>query len=312
MSTPIVTVRGVSKQYGQLMAVDDVTLEVRRGEVYALLGLNGAGKTTLIRLLLGMIRATAGQVEIAKQQVSARAVWSQVGYLVETPSAYPELTVRENLEVVRRLRRVADRSAVDDVIDLFDLRPYADLRARALSLGNMQRLGLAKAFLHRPALLVLDEPVNSLDPAGVVEVRTLLMQLARDQGVTVLLSSHRLAEVARVATRIGVMHRGRLVDEFDANALASRVHTQLEVGARDLNRATQVLHEAGFDARDESGELILRDSWALCHPELVATALVRVGVPPTRLATTEEDLETYFLRLVTSAGAERPEAADAR
>jgi ABC-2 type transport system ATP-binding protein len=312
MSTPIVTVRGVSKQYGQLMAVDDVTLEVQRGEVYALLGLNGAGKTTLIRLLLGMIRATAGQVEIAKQQVSARAVWSQVGYLVETPSAYPELTVRENLEVVRRLRKVPDRSAVDDVIDLFDLRPYADLRARALSLGNMQRLGLAKAFLHRPALLVLDEPVNSLDPAGVVEVRTLLMKLACDQGVTVLMSSHRLAEVARVATRIGVMHHGRLVDEFDANALASRVHTQLEVGARDLGRATQVLHEAGFEARDESGWLILRESWALCHPELVATALVRAGVPPTRLAATEEDLETYFLRLVKSAGAEHPEAADAR
>jgi len=145
--------------------------------------------------------------------VSAREVWSQVGYLLETPSAYPELTVRENLEVVRRLRKVADRSAVHDVIDLFDLRPYADLRARALSLGNRQRLGLAKAFLHRPALLELDEPVNSLDPVGVVEVRTLLMKLrARDQGVTVLLSSHRLAEVARVATRIGVMHHGRLVD----------------------------------------------------------------------------------------------------
>ena len=230
-----------------------------------------------------------------------RVVWSQVGYLVESPSAYPELTVRENLEVVRRLRKVADRSSVDDAIDLFGLRPYADRRARALSLGNTQRLGLAKAFLHRPQLLVLDEPVNSLDPAGVVETRTMLVNLARDQGVTVFLSSHRLAEVARVATRIGVLHQGRLVDEFDAGALASRVHTRLEVGARNIARAARALRDAGIEARDCAGTLVLEDSWALHHPDVVATAMVRAGEAPTRLALAEEDLETYFLRLVSSA-----------
>ncbi len=114
------------------MAVDNVTLDVQPGEVYALLGLNGAGKTTLIRMLLGMVRPTSGSVEITKRRVTDRAVWSQVGYLVESPSVYPELSVRENLEVVRRLRKVSDRNAVDDVIDLFGLRPYADRRARAL------------------------------------------------------------------------------------------------------------------------------------------------------------------------------------
>ena len=192
MSTPAITVRGVSKRYGQVMAVDNVTLDVQPGEVYALLGLNGAGKTTLIRMLLGMVRPTSGSVEITKRRVTDRAVWSQVGYLVESPSVYPELSVRENLEVVRRLRKVSDRNAVDDVIDLFGLRPYADRRARALSLGNEQRLGLAKAFLHRPSLLLLDEPVNALDPAGVVEVRTMLVNLALEQGATVFLSSHPL------------------------------------------------------------------------------------------------------------------------
>jgi len=312
MSSPFITARGFSKRYGDLMAVDDVTLDVERGEVYALLGLNGAGKTTLIRLLLGMVRATAGQVQIDGQQVSGRSVCSQFGYLVEAPAAYPELTVMENLEVVRRLRKVTDATAVDNVIDLFDLRPYAGVRARALSLGNMQRLGLAKAFLHRPALLVLDEPVNSLDPAGVVEVRSLLVNLARDQGVTVFLSSHRLAEVARVATRIGVLHHGRLVDEFATSDLASRVHTQLQVGSRDTAQATAALLEAGFESHLGSGGLVLREGRALRHPELVATALVRAGVPPTRLAMVEEDLETYFLRLVTSAGAQDLVVADAR
>lgn len=304
MSTPVITVRGVSKDYGRVVAVDNVTLEVQPSEVYALLGLNGAGKTTLIRMLLGMVRPTDGSLEVTGRRVGDRSVWSQVGYLVESPSAYPELTVRENLEVVRRLRKIADRSSVDHAIDLFSLRPYADRRARTLSQGNTQRLGLAKAFLHRPALLLLDEPVNSLDPAGVVEIRTLLVNLARDEGVTVLLSSHRLAEVARVATRIGVLNNGRLIDELDAGSLASRVHRRLEVGARDILRAAQVLHEAGLEARDSSGVLVLEDTRALDHPELVADALVRAGEPPTRIAVVEEDLETYFLRLVGSAAAD--------
>ena len=309
MSTPVITVRDVSKRYGQVAAVDDVTLDVQPGEVYALLGLNGAGKTTLIRMLLGMVRPTTGRLEVTGQRVGDRSVWSQVGYLVESPSAYPELTVRENLEVVRRLRKVDDHSCVNDAIDLFGLRPYAGRRARALSLGNVQRLGLAKAFLHRPSLLLLDEPVNSLDPAGVVEVRDMLVDLARNHGVTVFLSSHRLAEVARVATRIGVLHQGRLVDEFDADALASRVRARLEVGARDIVRAAAALREAGFEARDSaaggavpagSRMLVLDDIKALEHPELVASALVRGGEPPTRIAVVEEDLEKYFLRLVTS------------
>lgn len=308
----MITVRGVSKDYGQVVAVDNVTLGVQPGEVYALLGLNGAGKTTLIRMLLGMVRPTVGCLEVIGRPVGDRRVWSQVGYLVESPSAYPELTVRENLEVVRRLRKVDARSSVDDAIDLFGLRPYAGRRARALSLGNVQRLGLAKAFLHRPSLLLLDEPVNSLDPAGVVEVRELLVSLARNHGVTVFLSSHRLGEVARVATRIGVLHQGRLVDEFDATALASRVRTRLEVGARDLAAAERALRGAGFEACDAAGGrvradslvLAVEDSRALERPELVAAALVRAGEPPTRIAVVQEDLETYFLRLVSSAAAD--------
>jgi len=312
MRTPVIAVRGVSKDYGQVVAVDNVTLDVQPGEVYALLGLNGAGKTTLIRMLLGMVRPTTGCLEVTGRPVGDRRVWSQVGYLVESPSAYPELTVRENLEVVRRLRKVDERSCVDDVIALFGLRPNADRRARTLSLGNVQRLGLAKAFLHRPSLLLLDEPVNSLDPAGVVEVRELLVSLARDHGVTVFLSSHRLGEVARVATRIGVLHQGRLIDELDANTLASRVHTTLEVGARDLHQAEQALREAGLQPRGPAGGpalagnrvLVLDDIRAVEHPELVAAALVRAGEPPTRIAVVEEDLETYFLRLVSSAAFE--------
>jgi len=156
------------------------------------------------------------------------------------------------------------------------------------------------------------EPVNGLDPAGVAEVRTLLVDLAREQGVTVFLSSHRLAEVARVATRIGVLHNGRLVDEFDADGLASRVRRRLEVGARDTSHAARVLRKAGLESYRAAGFLVLEDRRAVDHPELVATALVRAGEPPTRLAVTEEDLETYFLRLVGAPATEDREAAGVR
>ena len=207
-----------SKSYGPVRAVESVTLTVGRGEIYGFLGLNGAGKTTTIRTLLGMVRPTAGSVRVLGEAVgpSGRGPWSRVGHLVEAPSAYPELTVRENLEIARRLQALTDARLVTRVIERLGLASYADRKARALSTGNLQRLGLARALLHEPELLILDEPANGLDPAGVVEVRELLGDLARTRGVTVFMSSHILTEVDRLAGRIGIIHRGRLIEEFTA------------------------------------------------------------------------------------------------
>lgn len=301
MRSSVIRLSGLSKRYGSLAAVDDVSLQVFPGEVYALLGLNGAGKTTLIRVLLGMIRPSAGHVEVAGRPVSDRSMWGQVGYLVETPSAYPDLTVRENLEVARRLRGLREPGAVESAVDRFGLSAYADSRARTLSLGNAQRLGIAKALLHHPRILVLDEPVNGLDPAGVVEVRTMLVELARETGVTVFLSSHLLSEVALVADRIGVLHHGQLVEESSTTELAARAGSRLEIETRDLSSAARVLRAAGFMVREVSGVLVVEDHAAVQHPEEVAIALVTAGEPPTRLAVVEEDLESHFLRLVAAA-----------
>jgi ABC-2 type transport system ATP-binding protein len=223
---------------------------------------------------------------------------------VETPSAYPELTVRENLDVARRLRKLADRRAVDEVIERLRLGPYADRRARTLSLGNAQRLGLAKALIHRPELLILDEPANGLDPAGVVEIRQLLRDLVDVGGATVFLSSHILAEVARLATRIGIIHEGRLVRKIDAEELAQRVRLRLTVSARDPAAALLALEAAGF-AAEPAGDrtFVVRDERAVERPDDVATVLVGAGCPPTHLVVDREDLETYFLRLVGAAPA---------
>jgi ABC-2 type transport system ATP-binding protein len=295
----VVTASGLSKRYGAVTAVDGVHLRVDEAEIYALLGLNGAGKTTTIRMLLGMVRPTAGSVAVLGTPVGPDpALWARVGYLVETPAAYPELTVRENLDVVRRLRRLADRRALDDVIERLALGPYADRRARHLSLGNAQRLGLAKALIHRPELLILDEPANGLDPAGVVEIRHLLRDLVAEHGTTVFLSSHILAEVARLASRIGIIHAGRLVQEIDADELARLVRRRLLVSTRDDTAARVALTAAGYEVVPDGTALSLAGERAVERPDDVATALVRAGFPPTRLAVEREDLETYFLRLV--------------
>jgi ABC-2 type transport system ATP-binding protein len=297
MSGDAVTLAGVTKRYGDVTAVDSVSLHVAPGEIYALLGLNGAGKTTLIRLLLGMVRPTAGDVTVLGEPIrrGTRTVWSRVGYLVETSSAYPELTVRENLLLQARLHRLGGRrGAVDDVIEALALVPYTDRRARTLSLGNAQRLGLAKALLHRPELLVLDEPSNGLDPAGVVEIR----ELIRGLGVTVLLSSHVLGEVARVATRIGIIHHGQLVRELDAADLAAALRRRLSVSTRDLPAAAELLRRAGYRPRQDDNGLVLDDGRVVDAPDAVAALLAAAGHPPTRLLVEQDDLETYFLRTV--------------
>ena len=295
--------RGLSKSYGQVRAVDSVSLRVGRGEIYGFLGLNGAGKTTTIRALLGMIRPTEGSVSVLGQAVgpNGRGPWRQVGHLVEVPAAYPELTVRENLEIARRLQGVAERTATARVIQRLGLSAYADRKVGTLSTGNLQRLGLARAMLHEPELLILDEPSNGLDPAGVAEIRELLMALAHDEGVTVFMSSHILTEVDRLATRIGIIHQGRLIDELEAERLEAMRSRRLEIQARDLQAAERVLTQAGFAVKLGDDTILLTDELALDAPDEVATILVDAGTPPTRLAVEQEDLEQYFLRLTGGA-----------
>lgn len=302
--TAALEIHGLVKAYGSVRAVDGLDLTVARGEIYGFLGLNGAGKTTTIRTLLGLIRPTAGQVRVLGEPVgpNGRGPWARVGHLVETPAAYPELTVRENLEIARRLQGVRDVMTTNRVIAQLGLAPYAGRRAGTLSLGNFQRLGLARALLHAPELLILDEPANGLDPAGVVEVRELLQGLARERGVTVFMSSHILSEVDRLATRIGIIHQGRLIQEFEAGALEALRTRRLEVQTLDLAAARAALAQAGYAAEAQADRLCLTDEAALAHPEVVATVLVRAGTPPTRLAVTQEDLEAHFLRL-TGGGA---------
>lgn len=217
--TPPLLADSLSRSFDGDLALDHLDLDVHDGEIHAVVGLNGAGKTTLMRLLLGMLRAEKGAARVMGHEAihAPRAVWSKVGHLIESPFLYPELTVRQNLEIAALLHGV-DRDLVDvsakRAVTRFGLEQWSNKRTRALSLGNRQRLGLASALVHEPTILLLDEPANALDPAGVVFIRDLLADVSAS-GAAVLLSSHHLDELARVADRITVLHRGRIIGSLD-------------------------------------------------------------------------------------------------
>jgi ABC-2 type transport system ATP-binding protein len=297
-ATAAVRTSGLSRSYGDVIAVDGLDLTVERGEIYGFLGLNGAGKTTTIRMLLGMIRPSGGRASLLGTTVrrGGRGPWERVGYLVDAPAPYPRLTVIENLRSAARLRGIGD-DAVTRAVEQLGLERYAARRASSLSQGNRQRLGLATALFHEPELVLLDEPANGLDPAGVVEVRALLRSLATDRGVTVLMSSHILAEVDRLATRIGIIHRGRLIEELSTQEMEKKRTRRLVVEARDSAGARALLEAAGYEPAAGDGHTVLTQSRAVERPDDVAAALVAGGHPPTRLAVEQEDLEEHFLRL---------------
>ncbi len=335
MSELAIRTGGVTRRYGDRTAVDGVDLSVVRGGIYGFLGRNGAGKTTLIRMLLGLIRPTSGRVEVLGHLVAGdrtgtrsagmkgravaggmggvqgagrdggRAVlWARVGYLVEAPGLYPELTVRDHLRITARYRGLAAH-AVDDIVDRLDLGHYIRVRARHLSQGNRQRLGLALALAHRPDLVILDEPVNGLDPGGVVDVRDLLRELA-DSGVTVFMSTHIIGEVARLADRVGIIHAGRLVEELSATQLRASASRRLTASMREpemARRAVDALRAANLSAQAIDTTVTSLDPAAIAAPDRVATLLVAAGSPPMRLAVEHEDLESHFLRLTGGGSA---------
>jgi len=298
---PAIETNNLGKRYGDVTAVDSLSLRVGRGEIYAFLGLNGAGKTTTIRMLLGLVKPTAGEAIVLGMRIRGgnQNPWASVGYMVETPHAYQELSVRQNIEAMRRLRPGTPPQAVDQVIDRLGLATYAKRRTGTLSLGNAQRLGLAKALMHKPELLILDEPANGLDPAGIVEIRKLLIELAREEGVTVFISSHILGEVSRLADRIGIIHQGRLLQELDIAELEQQRRRRLLVRARDVWAAQAVLAGAGFSALiKEERTIVLLEETVVERPDDIASLLAQAGHAPTMLMVEREALEHYFLRLV--------------
>ena len=298
--TASITATGLTRRFGALTAVDSVYLSIPAGTLYGFLGRNGAGKTTLIRMLLGLIRPTAGQVSILGRRVDSRGgpsgPWAEVGFLVDGSGLYPELSPRDHLRLAVIYRGVPP-AACDDVVERLDLGRYLDVRSRALSQGNQQRLGLAMALVHRPRVLILDEPTIGMDPAGMVEIRALLRDLA-DTGATVFMSTHIVSEIESVADEIGIIHEARMIDQLSRARLDSLGRPRLVVDLPSPGlapRAQQTLRAAGMEATSTGATLTILDDRAVRRPEEVARLLVSAGSPPRRLVVESDSLETHFL-----------------
>ncbi len=302
MSDPVVVTRGLTKRFGRVLAVDDVSIEVAAGVRYGFLGPNGSGKTTTVRILLGLVFATSGTVELfgTRMPGPARKQLPEVGALIEGPAAYGHLSARVNLSLVdaagpggpRRTRR----TRVDEALAQVGLDAVGGRPVKTFSLGMRARLGLAGALLRRPRLLVLDEPTNGLDPQGIHEVRDLLLELNR-QGTTLLVSSHLLSEVEALCTRVGVLQAGRLVAQEDLEALRAPTGRVL-VQTPDPDLALSVL-DGRVEHRD--GDLLsVRED----QPERLAGLLVERGVRLTGLRVERRSLEQVVLEL-TGPGSDR-------
>lgn len=315
-ATPAIRTRGLTKRFGRVRAVDDLDLLVRPGDRYGFLGPNGSGKTTTVRMLLGLVHATSGEIEMLGHRVpkeSASAL-TGVGALVEGPAAYPHLSARANLRLLdaagprvggdplapdtgsRRTRR----ARVDNVLEEVGLAGVGRKPVRAYSLGMRQRLGLAAALLRGPRLLVLDEPTNGLDPRGIAEIRDLLLRL-NAQGTTVFLSSHLLAEVELFCTRVGVLHRGRLVAQDDLDALRGPTGRTV-VRVDDVGTAAGVLgvpvpEEArGGDGSGSHEGVLVLESLGVAE---ATERLVRAGVAVHEAAPERRTLEQSVLELTS-------------
>jgi ABC-2 type transport system ATP-binding protein len=302
----VIVTRALTKRYGRTVAVDAVDLEVREGDRYGFLGPNGSGKTTLVRMLLGLVYATAGEIEVLGKPVPKRVaeVLPDVGALVEGPAAYPHLSGRRNLALLdaagRGGGRRTRRRRIDEALEQVGLGGVDQRPVKAYSLGMRQRLGLAGALLRRPRLLILDEPTNGLDPQGIKEIRELLTELNAG-GTTVFLSSHLLAEVEQFCTRVGVVDRGRLVLEEDLATLRAATGRIL-VGTPDPAEAAAVL-DGQLEARD-GDRLIIRHG----DPAALNALLVEAGVRVRSIHAEQRTLEQVVLE-VTGPGSDRFGAA---
>ena len=297
--TAAVQTAGLTKTYGDLVAVDSVEMEVRPGEVYGFLGPNGAGKTTTLRMLLGLVRPSAGTIRILGKghDTSPAERLERVGALVEGPAFYPFLSGRDNLCALA-VRGQVPRERVQEVLDLVDLADRAKDRYSTYSLGMKQRLGLAAALLKRPDLLVLDEPTNGLDPAGMADLRVTLRGLASD-GCTVLLSSHLLGEVRQICDRVGVISRGRIVTQKPVSELGG-APTLLVVAApmdRAHDKAQRMLGPDAVQVTESALHLAVEPDMAAA----INRALVAEGIAVHELRWHEPDLERAFFELTEGA-----------
>lgn len=296
MKDYIVETKGLEKSFKDFKAVNGIDLKVKKGTIYGFLGPNGAGKSTTIRMLLGLIKPTAGKVEILGKSIEREReeILKNVGALVESPSYYGHLTAYENLELTRKILKL-DKAEVDRVLDFVKLSEFRDKRVKEFSLGMKQRLGIAQALMGSPKLIILDEPTNGLDPSGIHEIRDLIKSMPRDNGITVIVSSHILSEIELMADEVGIIKKGELLYQGTIENLRRDNTSKILVGVSSEKEAASLLTRRGYRVEEYNGKLWVKGE------DLTAARLckelVLAGYDVNHLSEEEKNLEEIFLSL---------------
>lgn len=298
MSELLLSTSALTKQFGRHKAVDQVSMHIKRGAIYGFIGRNGAGKTTTLRMIGGLASPTAGEIEMfGCRGRELKQIRSRVGCLIEGPGLYGNMTARDNMKMKCLLLGVQKKGYIEELLEVVGLKDVGKKHVKRYSLGMKQRLGIAMALIGEPDLLVLDEPINGLDPQGIAEVRETILRLNKERNMTILISSHILEELSKIATDYGIIHQGTLLQEITDEELRERCSERLEITLSSPELAIPVLDRLGirryqvmekehiyvFERLDESARLNME--------------FAKAGIPVKGLAVTNEELETYFLNL---------------
>ena len=297
---PYIELQAVSKYYNQYKAVDELSLRVNKGDIYGFLGPNGAGKSTSIRMILSLIKPSAGSIRLFGHELAHNRykTLGRIGALIEKSDFYDYLSARKNLEILGRISAVTNlKNRIEEVLGIVGLSHRASTKVKAYSQGMKQRLGVAQALLHQPDLLILDEPANGLDPQGQMEMRDLIVQLNRDHGMTILLSSHLLYEIEQIATRMVIINKGKAIVEGSVSELLHDGELKVSMEVSDVTKTKEILKQADLKIEDSTKadhKIILQASKD--QIPMITRILVEKGIEIYEIQTLRS-LEEYFLKL---------------
>ncbi|WP_055108611.1 ABC transporter ATP-binding protein [Paenibacillus ihumii] len=301
MNITVFEAKGLTKQYGAAFALQDINMTVRAGDIYGVIGENGAGKTTLMRIIGGLVHPTSGELSLfgKSNKRELHLVRRQIGFLIEMPALYPNLNAEENLTFYCHIYGINDPKRIPDVLQAVNLSNVGNKKILDYSLGMRQRLGLAVALLNKPKFLVLDEPINGLDPSGIMEVRKILENLAKEKRVSILISSHILSELQLLATKFGFIHKGRMIKEISADELLKSAEKQICIRTTNLEETAQILKDElqiEFITISEVGEIQI--SKKNVDMEKLMSVLLQKGIQIQGINLSTPNLENYYLALI--------------
>lgn len=298
MEEYVLQTQSLSKQYRQTKAISHVTMQIKRGEIYGLIGRNGAGKTTLMKIVAGLVSPTEGSIKLFNDD-NLNLQRRRIGASIEAPALYYDLSATENLEANRKLFGIPDKHIVQETLALVGLEQSGKKQVKNFSMGMKQRLEIGITLMDAPDFLMLDEPINGLDPEGIIELRDLLLKLNKEKQLTILISSHILGELSKLATCYGILNEGILIDEFTKEELETRCKRCIKIQVEDVEKASNVLeticHTSNYDVLPEKS---IRLFDYVDNPGYINRELIQNGIVVQSIHSVGQDLEAYFMELM--------------